>query len=495
MLFPVLVGQDPFTGQYVPNGAIAERWDVSPDGLTYTFHLRSDVTWSDGDPVDAADFKFTYDALNSERVDSPYKRTVQNIAGIEVLDALTVRVSFKQLRCNGLADLRLGWLPSHLYEADYSDIMDSPLNTAPQVSAGPFLFQNWTPGESLVLRRNERYWQGAPLMERMVFRFEADPAARLAQLLGGAIDIARLEPSQITAIQGNTDLTLFSAGDDGYDFIALNLANPDNPQPGRDSNGAIVPQDPHPILGDRSVRQAIAQALDYKAMVDAVYLGRAYQIASNVLPVVPWAHDPSLPTYRYDPNSSRQILQDAGWVDSNSDGVREKDGQPLVLTLRTGAGNKLREDLGDLVQDQLNSVGFDILFETVDDGALLKSLLGQTYDMIIIGWTGLGADPADDAFWASWSDNPGSGFNFVSYQNPEIDQLLEQANATPGCAPEDRAPLYRQIQRIVHDDLPYVFIAAPAIDTAYNNRWFGIKPGAWDFYWNVQEWYTQPEQP
>lgn len=114
MLVPGLIGGDPFTGEFVPEGSMSERWEVSEDGLVWTFFLRDGVTWSDGDPVDAADFKFTYDAIASDLVESPRKSAVEQIESIEVLDPLTLQITFKQVKCDGLGDLGLGWLPSHL---------------------------------------------------------------------------------------------------------------------------------------------------------------------------------------------------------------------------------------------------------------------------------------------------------------------------------------------------------------------------------------------
>ncbi len=493
--FPSLIAVDPQSGAYVTDGSMSESWEASEDGLTWTFKLRDGVTWSDGDPVDANDFKYTYDAIASDLVETPRKSLIEKIESIEVVDPLTLKVTFKEVKCDGFGDLGLGWLPSHLYAADFSDIMSSPLNEAPTVSAGPFTFQSWTRDDNVIMVRNESYWEGAPYMDGMITRVVPDSGARLAQLLSGEIDITGLEPAQLTSVEGNPDITVFSANDDGYDYIGLNLANPANPQPGKDENGELIPQDPHPILSDINVRKAIAHALDYKTIIDSVYLGRGYQIASNVLPAIEWAHDPSIQPYAYDQELAKQLLEEAGWVDSNGDGVREKDGVELKLTLVTNAGNKVREDLGALVQDQLNQIGFNIDFQAIDFGTLVEQLLGQTYDMVIIGWTGLGSDPNDDAFWRSDFDTPGSGFNFVSYQNPKIDELLAAGVSVPGCDPAERAPYYKEIQQIIHDDVPYVFISGGVGDTGYNNRWAGIDPGPWSFYWNVHQWWNKTLAP
>lgn len=495
LIFPTLIGLNPFTGQLSTDNAMAESWEVSADGLTYTFNLRPGVTWSDGDPVDASDFKFTYDAILSDQVESPYRPTLDNLAGIDVLSPLRVQVRFRQQLCDGLSILRSGWLPSHLYQADFTDIMGNRYNTNPPVSAGPFVLQNWAPGENIVLRRNQRYWRGEPAAERVVFHIQPDSTERFARLLDGSFDVTPLDASQLAAVQGDPTVHVFGANVDGYDFIALNLANPENPQPGIDVQGNRIVQEPHPVLSDSSVRQAIARAIDYNTVIDSIYLRRGYQIASNVLPVIPWAHDTSLAPYTYDPTTARQLLEDAGWVDTNNDGIRERERTALVLGLLVVSGNTVHEQLADLVQDQLNSVGFDITVTPVDAAAMAGQLLGQRYDMAITGWTQLGADPNDDWLWSSEHDRPGSDFNFVSYHNPEVDRLLREANTVPGCRPEDRAPLYKQIQGIIHDDLPYIFISGAVTDTGYGQQLAGVQPAAWDFYWNIYDWYKVAPQP
>jgi len=493
-MYPSLLGTDPFTGATVPTD-MAESWDVSEDGLVWTFHLRAGVVWSDGEAVDADDFKFTYEAIASENVETPRKSNVEGIESIEVLDPLTVQVTFKEVKCDGLLDLGLRWLPSHLYGDDFSDIMENPLNDAPVVSGGEFIFQNWARDDNLVLVRNEEYWKGAPHMDGLITKVVPDPGARLAQLQGGEVNVIGVQPEQVATVELDPNLNLYNFKDDGYAYIGLNLANPDNPMPGQDEEGNLIEQDPHPILSDLAVRQAIAHSLDYQTIIENVYLNQGYQIASNVLPAVSWAHDPSILPYETDLELAAQILEDAGWVDSDGDGVREKDGLPLALTLSTNAGNTTREDLGVLVQDQLNNLGFDISFEAIEFGSLVEQLLGQSFDMIIIGWTGLGTDPNDDSFWHSKFDTPESGFNFISYQNPEIDGLLEAGLNVIGCAPEDRAPFYQQIQQIIHDDIPYVFVTGTVGNQGYTKDWAGLDPGSWDFYHNVEQWYETNLQP
>lgn len=486
--FPGLIGQDPFTGEIVPDGSISESWEVSEDGLTWTFHLRDGVVWSDGDPVDAADFKYTYDAIGDDKIETPRKSVLEGIESIETPDPLTVVVKFSEVRCDALSNLGLGWLPSHLYAADFSDIMENKYNEAPPVSAGQFLFNNWTRDDNLTVTRNDKYWEGAPNMEGMIFKVVPDPGAQLAQFQSGEIDIMGLQPNQLASAQGIADTKIFNFQDDGYDYIALNLANPKNPQAGLDDTSNPVKQEAHPILGDLNVRKAIAHSLDYQTIIDKVYLGQGYQIPANVLPAISWAYNDEIQPYAYDLETAKQLLEEAGWTDSDGDGVREKDGNKLALSLVTNAGNTTREDLGALVQDQLSQVGFAIDFQTIDFGVMVDQMLGQTYDMVIIGWTGTGTDPNDENLWKAEYDTPGSGFNFVSYHNPKVEELLQQGVSVPGCDTAQRAPAYKAIQQIIHDDVPYVFISGGVGNTAYSTKWQGIDPGPWSFYYNVHQW-------
>lgn len=496
VIFPGLLGVDPFSGETVTDyGAMAESWETSEDGLTWTFTLRDNVTWSDGEPVDANDFKFTYDAIASDLVETPRKSNVEGIESIEIPDDSTIIVTFNEVKCDGLLDLGLGWLPSHLYADDFSDIMDSPLNEAPEVSAGPLTFQSWARDDNTVLVRNESYWEGSPHMDGRITKVVPDPGARLAQLQSGEISVTALQPEQLSAVASNDEIEVFNFKDDGYTYIGLNLANPENPLPGQDEDGNLIEQDPHPILSEKAVRLAMAHALDYDAIIENVYLGQGYQIAANVLPAVSWAHDPDIAPYEYDPELAASILEEAGWVDNDGDGIREKGDLTLSLGLLTNAGNTTREDLGVLVQDQLNTIGFDINFEAIDFGTMVGQMLGQTYDMVIIAWTGMGTDPNDDSFWHTKYDTPESGFNFVSYHNPEIDELLDAGIAVPGCATAERAPIYQQIQQIIHDDIPYIFVTGSVGNTGYSTEWGGVEPGEWSLYYNVHEWYNVALQP
>ena len=494
-----LLGQDVITGEIKcgVQGALCESMEASPDGKVLTFKLIQGLNWSDGTEITADDILFTYNAIKSENVESARTYMWDGVASMEAPDPYTFVVTYDELRCDALTNLGLGATPAHVYAADFSDVMTSPENENPTVVNGPFTFQSWTRDDNIIIVRNDNYWQGAPNMDGMIYRVIPDAGSRLAQLQNGEIDTLRLQPNQLTSVADYPNISVYKWDDDGYSYLSMNLANPENPQPGLDENGEVIPQDPHPILGDKNVRHAIANALDYDAIINDIYFGQGYRMAANVLPVVEWAYNNDLPLYQYDPEQAKAILEEAGWVDSDGDGVREKDGATLSLSLHTNAGNTTRENLGVYIQDALGQVGFDIDFQPVDFGQLLELNDNQTFDLIILGWTGVGSDPHDKALFGVDQDIPGSGFNSTSFYNSRVEELYNLGNSVPGCAPEERAPYYKEIQEIFHDELPYVFLTGTVSNLGYNNRWDGLDPQPWaasePIYWNTHEWYLRAE--
>lgn len=486
-LYPSLIGQEPVTGVLTPT-ELARSWDISPDGLVWTFHLRDDVWWSDGTPVAANDVVFTFAAIADEQVQSPLRMNLQAVASVETPNPQTVVVTFRQVVCDGLRDLAVGLLPSHIFAADFSDLATHPQNTTPTVSAGPFLFQEWQPGKEISLVRNEGYFKGAPYLDGWTLRVIPDRAERLVGLQSGAIDSLPLSPAELTAVALDPSLRIYKYRDDGYAFLALNLADPNTPQPGLDENGAAQPQTPHPILGDAQVRQALAHGLDVQAIIRRAYLGQGYPLAANVLPSIGWAYNQAIAPYTYNPTKSQLLLTAAGWVDENGDGIREKAGEPLVLRLFTNEDSQTRIDAGELVAEQLAALGFSIQFQTLPFNQLVNELFHQQFDLALIDWSGLGGDPNDSRLWQRGADRPGSGFNFVSFANDRVEELLAAGLALPGCDPAQRAHYYKEVQQIIHDELPYIFLAGTVGNIGYSQHWQAIAPSPWNFYWNVEKW-------
>ena len=500
-MFLGLVTTDEFTGETV--GELSTGWTVSDDGLTYTFDIRDDVSWTDGTPLTANDIKFTFDAVASELVETPRKSNVELVTSVEATDDTTLVVEFSEVDCTALQNLGLGVLPSHAYAADFSDVMTSELNDAPTITTGPFAFNERVPDSFTSLVRNESYYKGAPNMDGWTYQVFADQSAELEATLAGDIDVTGVGPQFVSVIEAEIasggDLQMKKFFDDGYTYIGFNMGDPANPENGwidENENGAFDEGEPpnldqakHPVFGDAAVRQAIAQAIDYTNIINKVAFGQGVQATVNVLPAVEWAFNTEVEPYAFDLEAAAQTLEDAGWT---GEGVRSKDGQELTFTLMTNAGNEVRENIAAIAQDTLNGIGFNVELEIIEFGTVVEKLLGQTYDAVIIGWTGLGSDPEDSSFWAYRNDAVGGGFNFVSYYNESVEANLAEARSIPGCDTGARGDLYRQNQVQLNSDAPYAFLYVPLGNVVWNTRLNEIDPGPWATYYNVEDWYITP---
>lgn len=490
-LLPSLLGQDPFYGTVAPT-ALAEQWQYSADGRVYTFTLRSDVVWSDGYPVTAHAVQYTYAALADAGVDSPLRATLQPIEQLVAVDDRTVVVTLRAPHCAALQLLRYPVLPSHHYAIDFSDLRTNALNMAPTISAGPFQFAEWQPGEQIRLTRNSTYWQGTPQISEWHYRFLPDPAQQTAALMAGEVDLAQVNPVQLATLADDPRWMHFSYPAPSYSLIAFNLADPQNPQPGRTESGELNPQTPHPILSDLRVRQAFALAVDANQLLDAAYGANFYRMVSYLLPTHAWAYDTTLEPLTQNLIEAAVLLAEAGWDDSDGDGVRDRDGVPLSLTLITNEDSPARLRIGELLQTQLRQVGVDLQISALPFDEMANTLLGQQFDLAVIGWENIGPDPATSAFWHSRADQPGLGLNLASLQDEQIDQWLDEADRWPGCNPLSRAERYRSVQTRLAEHLPAIFLGGPLQTWLYPRAWQGIQPGPWQFDHNLSEWIMHP---
>lgn len=484
-ILPRLVGQDPVSGLPVPS-ELAETWLWSPDGRTITFTLRSGVTWSDGVVVTSRDVGFTYAALASPDVRSPLAALAAPLESIALPDARTLVVTLAAPDCSALQSLQLPVLPSHLFAAGFADIATNPFNTAPTVGAGPFLFAGREPGARIDLVRNEGYWKGAPAIERYSLLVIPDAIQRAARAGDGSVDLAMEVPGDRTIVSAGPSRTIALLRD-GYSMLVMNLADPRAPEPGQDLAGALLAQTPHPVLGDARVRQALAQGLNIPQIVAEVYGADAAPLLSYVLPTIPWAFE-SLAPYPYDLGAARQLLDDAGWTDADGNGYRERGDQRLQLAMLTNNDNPRRVTLGERLTRALQDLGVDVRFDALPFDAASEAVLEQRYDLAIVGYEGLGADPGPLEFWHSRADVPGSGLNLSSSQSAAVDRLLDEARSIPGCDMGQRGVRYRAVQQRIHEDVPALLLSGQLEHIAIPTDWQNVLPQPWSIDYNVETW-------
>ena len=495
LLWPALINSDSFTGEMVPG---LQTWEISNDGLAYTFHILEDANWSDGVPISSADVKFLVDAIQSD-VDTVYETNVEQIAAINIIDAKNYEVVLSEINCAFLSNFgALRLLPAHKYAADFSDFETSDFNMNPDISGGPYILDEWSPTEFEAYHANPNYWGGAPAIPNLINRVIDDATIAVQSIQAEEIDYVTMQGDMFEQIQNRDNLEWQSFPQLSVNFLALNWADPNDPQPAYDEDGNPVEQTPHPLFSDVRVRHAVALGINKQDMIEAMGGPDGGSLLVGVVsPIAGWAYNNDIDPYPYDPEGAMALLEEAGWVDEDGDGVREKDGVSLAFTIRYSAILQMFETEALIIQDQLNQIGFDVSLDSLEWGNYIEEVyFGQMYDATPMSNSDTSADP--DTFMSlllSSNDVPGSGNNLTSYVNPEIDALIAQAKSVPGCAVQDRAELYYEIQQITHEDLAYVWLYVPNMFHVTNSRIGGFEPGvAWVYYGYLDhphEWFIE----
>ncbi|MBN2305118.1 MAG: hypothetical protein JXQ72_11605 [Anaerolineae bacterium] len=517
LLFPDVIGASPFTQYYARvgeegvYGGLATDWTVSEDGLTYTVTLRQDAVWSDGTPITALDVKFSFEAIASGAADTPltgYINYVEDgnptgISEVTIIDDYTVEFKFETAACTALGLIGYDVAPAHVFgydgspEFDFSIMVDHPMDTDPEVVFGPFEVARFASGEAIGLSPVESWPEGVVIPSGYVYRDVPDQTVEVEQFLAGELNfmdgpsVARRDDLRADA---NTVVADFPGN--AWDFMAFNLADPDNPQPAVDENGDPIDQGHHPIFGDVRVRRALQYAVDVEGILEAAVFGEGTQMAANTIPTS-WAADPNLAPIPYDPVKAGEMLDEAGWP-LGDNGVRTcqgcmyaEEGTPFAFELITNQGNTRREAIGVIIQDQLYELGIDVDFQAIDFQTLIDTTYGaQTFDAFILGWReGFPSDPDQLQLFSTSSDDPANqGSNASSYNNPEMIDLMIKANTVPGCDPQARAEIYYEIQKMMQEDPPYIWLFAQNLMYAARVEVEGFAAEPNLPLWNVHAW-------
>jgi len=503
-LVPAFVGIDPATALFRENDptALVKSWTISEDELTYTFTLRDDMKWSDGTPITSADYMYSWEAIKSGLTESSLNyQPADIIESIEAPDATTVIVTFKAAACTNLTEANyIPALPSHILPTDFAELNTADYNTNPSVSGGVFSFGEFRPSEQVSLLANQSY-SGASngvTPTGWIYKVVPDQTVLVEQFIAGetnVIDGAGVNRRQ--ELVDNANIQSYRFPGNAWDYLALNYADPTNPQNAVDEAGNPIDQGHHPLFGDVRVRQAIAAALDVDAIMQGAVFGFGTRMPSMAIPAS-WAFDKTLAPIAFDVSKAAAMLDEAGFVDDdgNPDTPRvakgamyAADGTPFTFVLYTNEGNTRRGAVGTLVQDQLKQVGIQVDFQAIDFNTLLDIMDGQTFDAFILGWrNGYPDDPDQTSLFTPAGDIVGGGNNNTSYNNPKVNELMEQARTVPGCDPAERTKLYAEIQKIMQEDLPYVPLFTIEGYYGASAAVSGFSPYPSQMYWNVDTW-------
>ena len=452
-------------------GELAESWTISDDNRTLTFKLRPDVRWHDGTPFTSADVLFTYQLYVDPNTPTAYAEQYRLVKKAEAPDPLTFRVSYEEPLATALISWGVSIMPRHLLEG--KDITQSPLSRAP-VGTGPYVFKEWSPGEKIVLEANEDYFEGKPYIKRVLYRVIPDQSTMFLELLSGGLDYMGLNPIQF---ETQTDTPAFRRRfnkyrypSSGYTYLGYNLRKA--------------------LFQDKRVRQAISYAIDKNELIDGVLLGLG-QVATGPYKPGSWAYNPEVKTYAYDPERSRALLAEAGWQDSDGDGILDKEGKPFSFTIVTNQGNDQRIKSGEIIQRRLREVGIEVRLRVIEWASFLKEFINPgNFDATILGWT-IPPDPDSYNVWHSSKTRPGE-LNFVQFRHPEVDELLEKGRRT--LSQEERKKLYDRFQEILAEEQPYTFLYVPDALPVVAERFRGIEPAPAGIMHNFIEWYVPAGQ-
>ncbi len=452
-------------------GELAERWEISPDNLTLTFHLRRGVRWHDGEPFTAEDVLFTYRLLVDPKTPTAYAERYRQVATAEVLDAYTFRVRYHKPLATALISWAFSVHPRHLLEG--VEITKSPLASRP-IGTGPYRFVAWKRGEKVVLEANHDYFEGSPYIQRVLYRVIPDASTMFLEMQSGGLDHMGLTPLQYAR---QTDTPAFRRRFRkyrypafAYTYLGYNLRRP--------------------MFQDKRVRQALSYAIDKQEIIDGVLLGLG-QVASGPYKPGSWANSSKVPRYRYDPERARALLAEAGWQDSDGDGVVDREGKPLTFTIVTNQGNDQRVKAGEIIQRRLSEVGVKVKLRVVEWAAFLKEFINPgNFDATILGWSG-GIDPDVYNVWHSSKTGPGE-LNFIAFHNAEVDQLLEAGRRTFDL--KKRKGAYDRFQQILAEEQPYTFLYVPDSLPVVAARFRGIQPAPAGIMYNFNQWYVPKQE-
>ncbi len=426
----------------------------SADGSKVTWKLRKGVKWSDGQPITAKDVVFNWQKMMDPNVNFIYRKSFQDsFTDVKALDDYTVEYTLKTPGyCPAVVNTGLldgGIIPQHAFEG--LDINQNDLNKKPSVISGMFKLKEWQKDDHATFSPGyEGFVAGAPLLDGYTVRVVKDNNVQNQLFKTQEVEIARPDPvdwDEMSKLPFAQPISYYDATGAGWTFIGFNLRNP--------------------LLADKTLRQAMSYAINKKEMVDKIRLGHA-KPQFSILPASSWAaaDEKDLPHFDFDPAKAKKMLDDAGYK-VGADGIRvSKDGKPLKFRLEYNSGNKQREMISIIAQQYLKDIGIAVDVSAVEWNAYLDKV-NKTHDvdMFVLGWIG-GWDPASTKnIWGT-----DAGQNSTGYANTKVDDLYQKAETVPGCQQADRKALYVEIQKMIADDQPYVFLYTNENLLVYNKR-------------------------
>lgn len=446
-------------------GSLTEKFEISKDGKVYTFHLNPKATFSDGSPVLASDAVFTLNKIvdpKSEAAEFAGWFELMDPAGTKALDDHTLVVAFKEALAPQLSFFNgVRVIPEHVYSrGDFKSAFGMSA-----VGSGPYKLVRRIPGKEILLERRSDFWGVRPHIQNVLFKIIADENTAWNALKRGDIDETIIGSdtwmmeSQRPELQKTIDFRRFYML--SYNYIAWN--------------------EHEPLFADKRIRRALAMCVDMQSVINGLYRGTARAMNGPFTPDQ-WSYNPEVPVIQFNPDGARQILSSMGWLDTDGDGILDKNHKPLSTEMIIAAGSPTSVAFAQLYQAELKKVGIDLKLSPLDGSTFMEHLLSGNYKSAYFAWD-LDPDPDPRAVFHS-SQFPPGGQNFVFYKNPAADALIDQARHELDHA--KRVAIYRQLHALLAEDQPYTWTVQVSAKWALTKR---IRNAKESKGWGLFLWY------
>ncbi|MDP4181967.1 MAG: peptide ABC transporter substrate-binding protein [Bacillota bacterium] len=456
-----------------PVPVLADKWEVSKDGLTWTFYLRNNISWHNNTPFTADDVEFTIKSILDPKISSVYKKNLEDVSAYSAVDKRTIKLILKQPN-SFLAELMTFPIISKSY-FNGEDLLTTKKNDNP-IGTGPYKFVSSDGKSQIKLALDEKWWRAAalrkdqtlPLIAEINIVLENNTKDALNDFQDDKIDVAFIKNRDFSKFSGRTDVFLKKFPSNNYEFISLNLTNP--------------------VLQDKIVRQAMAYAIDKVKLIDKIMPGEA--IAADI-PVIPdtWLYETNALSYVPSSKSAKDLLTQNGWKEDPKTGTMYKAiggyYRKLEFEILVNEDDDIRYRVADMIANQLEACGITLKVTKIKWEDEFKRIYSKNYDLALLGWS---IPDYSDVSYAFSSDAEQSSFNISGYKNPEIDGYLTQIKSENDDS--KKKTMFFNMRSIISDEMPYIGLFFYNNAVLFNKRVRGdLSSYQWDKYSDITKWY------
>ena len=428
------------------------------DQTTLIIKLKENVLWHDNTKFTAKDVIFTYEKIIDPKVFNSIKSNFQQVKSVKALDDYTIEVIYSQAYFKAIETWMVGILPYHLLK-DEENLMTSSFNKNP-IGTGSYKLKEFKQGQDIELIANDKYFEGRPNIDKILYQFLPDPNTSFLYLKQKKLDLGGLTPIQIDRQIDNdfkNKFTIIQKPSFAYSYLGFNLKNEK--------------------FKDIRIRQALSLAINRQEMVDILFFGYG-KICNGPFSLDSFAYNENIKPITQDINKAKALLKDAGYDENN----------PFTFELVTNTGNDTRINAAQILQYQLEKTGVKMSIKVMEWQAFLNTVVHpKKFQAVLLGWS-LALMPDAFPLWHSSSSKLG-GFNLVSYENEKVDKLIEQGSTTINR--DELGNIYKEIFKIITDDLPYLFLYIPDAITVINKDIKNVEPSFVGITHNQKDWIIE----